>query len=203
MKNSSTRLFVTLQGILIGFSEIIHGAFEIKRGNIPTEGFLLKSVGACTIIPNYLITGIVSVIIGIAIILWTSYSIHKKNGPSIYLLLSVISFFVGGGVAQTIFFCMTWGVSTRITKPLTWWGKILSVNVRETLSKFWLLTMILAYSFISFGVAIWLILLPPTESIKNLVVQYICWSLLIIGIIFQIIAIISGFARDIEKRQTI
>ncbi len=59
-ENYCTRLDVTIQGTLVGLAGVIHGGAEVIQGNRPTEGWVLNSIGAFTLIPNYLATGIVT-----------------------------------------------------------------------------------------------------------------------------------------------
>ena len=40
--NRATRLYVTIQGIFVAVSGIIHGVSEVLQGNRPTEGLLLE-----------------------------------------------------------------------------------------------------------------------------------------------------------------
>jgi hypothetical protein len=197
ISNISTRIYVRIVGTMAGLAGLAHGVFEILQGNKPTVDILLR-IGAYTIIPNYLLTGIASAVISLTIIFWTFGFIHKSTGTIIYLLLLIILFLVGGGIAPIIGLLITWAVATRINKPLTWWKKILPEKSRQFLAKFWLIILITGMLFLITGIGIWLILTPPGEIYQINIVDYICWSLLGLGSLFQIPAIISGFVRDIE-----
>ena len=69
---------------------------------------------AFTVIPNFLVTGMAAMLVGIAIIVWSLGLIHKKNGSIILLLLFILLFLVGGGVAQILFFPWICLASTQI-----------------------------------------------------------------------------------------
>jgi len=112
--------------ILDGSAGVVHGLYETLRGYTPTGGFYLENFGAFSVIPNYLNTGIVVILVALSITLWTIGFIHKKNGATGLLVLTILLFFVGGGVAQFFFGLIAWGVSTRINSSLTWWKKVLS-----------------------------------------------------------------------------
>jgi hypothetical protein len=199
-KNNSTRIYVSIQGILVGLGGIAHGIFATLQGNVPTGGYL-TSFGIFTIIPNYLITGIAAILVGLAVIVWTISFIHTQYGPIIFLALSILLFLVGGGVAQVLFFILTWGVSTRIDKPLTWWKKALPENPRKRLAKLWLAILISDYSILLIAVGIWLVLSPPSAAGRApTIVEYTLWLFLCIGILLQPLTIVSGFARDIERQ---
>jgi hypothetical protein len=193
---------VLILGILAGSASMAHGFFEIMQGNKPT-GDILARIGAYTILPSYLITGIACVVISVLTLIWTIGFIHKNHGASIYLLLIVLLFFVGGGVAPILGLLITWAVSTRITALLTWWSKALPEKSRKQLAKSWLVILITGLFFLLIGIGIWLFLTPPGETYQITLVDYICWSFLGLGFIFQILAIISGFARDLERRPKI
>ncbi|MBN2257701.1 MAG: hypothetical protein JW704_07745 [Anaerolineaceae bacterium] len=134
--NRATRINVTLLGVIFGISGINHGLFETIQGNVSTGGLYIFAIGeaqkmwphgnepAFTLIPNFLITGIVAILVGLAIIIWSCAYVHKKNGPFILLLLFILLFLFGGGVAQILFFPWIYIVSTRINKPLNFWKKI-------------------------------------------------------------------------------
>lgn len=200
---NSSRLFVTLQGMLAGFCGIVHGYSEALKGNIPTESYLLASVGAFTILPNYLITGVTAILVSFAIALWTLFFIHRKHGPAVFLALAVLLFLVGGGVAQVVFFIIAWGVSTRIRKPLTWWNSILPCKTKVFLAKAWPVLFAAGYLFVGTGIGIWLFVLPPGVIREASAIEYACWISLGVGLILQLLTIVAGFARDIERQSNI
>ncbi|PKN95127.1 MAG: hypothetical protein CVU44_00135 [Chloroflexi bacterium HGW-Chloroflexi-6] len=199
-KNKSTSVYVIILGIFVGLGGIAHGVFETLQGNTPTGGYLLD-IGVFTLIPNYLITGIAAIIVGLVVIVWTIGFIHTKNGSIIFLALSILLFCVGGGVAQVLFFILAWGVSTRINNPLAWWRKVLPKNTRKRLAQFWPTMLVSGFLFLCVAVGIWLILSPPNTTYRApTIIEYVLWLFLAIGILLQPLAIVSGFARDIERQ---
>jgi len=200
VKNQSTRLYVTIQGVLGGLAGMIHGFAEISQGNRPTGGQWLVSVGAFTLIPNYLATGIAAVLVGLCTLIWTLGFIQSKHGAAVFLILSTTLFLVGGGVMQVLFFLIAWGVATQIRQPLTWWRKTLSTVLCKQLAKGWRLNFAVGYFFFFVAIAIWLVLTPPGAEYKEPVSQYILWICLFISIVFQVLTIVSGFARDILRQ---
>jgi hypothetical protein len=201
LKNGSLRLYVTIQGILGGLAGMIHGVAEVLQGNRPTEGQWLVSVGAFTLIPNYLATGIAAILVGLCILAWTVGFIHTPHGATVFLCLAALSFLVGGGVAQVVFFVIAWGVATQIRRPLTWWRKILPDPLRRRIAGGWWWNFAAGYFFLGMGIFIWLVLTPPGAEYNDLVAQYICWVSLLIGLVFQVLTIVSGFARDAQQQE--
>jgi hypothetical protein len=200
---NSTRLFVVIQGTIGGLAAMIHGINEIMIGNTPTAGLVFDyRSGAFSILPTYLISGIATICVGMALIAWTIGFIHRKNGPPIFLFICILLFLVGGGIAQVGFFLIAWGVSTRINRPIDWWKGDLSGNTRNRMANLWPAFLTAGYLFLFIGIAIWLIFTPPGTDFQGHSTAYlICWSALIIGLVFQILTIVSGFARDIDRQE--
>ncbi len=81
--NRATRIIVAVIGVLLGIAGMEHGFFEVLQGNTPTDGLIIQAIGdahqmwfygteeAFTVIPNFLITGIVAMVVGLAIIIWS------------------------------------------------------------------------------------------------------------------------------------
>jgi hypothetical protein len=112
--NRATRAIVATLGVIFGISGMGHGFFEVLQGYSSTNGLIIDAIGkanriwaygnepAFTIIPNFLITGIATMIVGLAAIIWSICFLHKKNGSLIFLLLFILLFLVGGGIAQVV-----------------------------------------------------------------------------------------------------
>lgn len=206
--NKATRTNVAALGTIFGISGFFHGFFEFLQGNIPTNGLFISAIGeaqkmwphgdepALTLIPNFMISGIASMLFGLAIVTWSLFFVQRKNGPMVLLLLFVILLLVGGGIAQIIFFPFIWMVSTRINKPLTWWKKVLPVNLRRSLGRLWPWSLVINATLLI--LALWIAitgLLPglsdPESALAGMV---FCLA----AVIFLLpLTFISGFARDI------
>ena len=199
---SSTRLFVVLMGLLAGLTGMVHGIYETFQGNTPTGGHVIASFGIFTLIPNYLFTGIAAIIVALSLAIWTICFIHKKNGPIVFLILAILLFLVGGGVAIVFFTPVVWAASTRINKPLTWWRKALPENLRKLLARSWPAIFIIGSVCLSIGIGIWLFLTPPGPSYKDPLLQSITWTFVGLGFVLQMLTIVSGFARDIERQKS-
>lgn len=108
----ATKTVATWFGIAAGGAGIEHGIFEILRGNTRPEGLMIESMGspcvpeeiwnacepAMTIIPNFLITGILAVAIGLVILVWSIFFVQRKYGGVGLILLSVALLLFGGGI---------------------------------------------------------------------------------------------------------
>jgi hypothetical protein len=209
--NRATRIIVATMGVLLGLASMNHGLFEILQGNKPTNGLIIQAIGdgqqmwshgteeAFTILPNFLLTGVMAMLISIAIIIWSVGFVHKKRGSTIFILLFLLLFLVGGGIGQIVFFIPTWLASTRINKPLTWWRRVLLKKIRPVLAKLWPYSMSAVYFCFLFALEIAIFGLVPGVDNPDTALT-ICWSFLFAAWILMLISFVSGFAFDIQHQ---
>ena len=212
--NKATRINVAVLGTIFGISGMSHGFFEALQGNVPTGGLFIFAIGesqkmwphgnepAFTLIPNFLLTGIAAMIVGLTIILWSLGFVHKKNGPTVFILLFVLLLLVGGGVAQILFFPFIWLVSTRINQPLVWWRKILPIKIQEPLAKLWPWFLVISSALLVFALEIATTGFVPAVNDPEAVLS-IMLSCLGMEVVALPLTFISGFARDIVLRPNI
>ena len=188
-----------------------HGFFETLQGNIPTHGMFIAAIGeaqrmwphgseyAFTLIPNFLMTGLAAMLIGLAIVVWSIGFVHKKNGPAILLILFVLLLLAGGGVAQVLFFPWVCLVSTQINAPLTWWRKHLSPRVQGPLSKMWIWCLVIISSLLVFALVIAVTGYIPGVNDPDAVLMTLGLCLLVVMAGLPL-TFISGFAHDIVMK---
>ena len=130
--NAATHVIASTLGVLVGIGSIDHGVLECLQGPRPTPSFIVNALGpgyswtvwkqggegAFTLLPNFLVSGIVATLLGVVMIVWALRRLHSHHGPIIFLLLGVASFLTGGGVAQVVLFTLTWAVARKINAPL-------------------------------------------------------------------------------------
>lgn len=211
--NRATRINVTTMGVLFGFSGITHGCSETLQGNTPTNGFLINAIaagsrwtrwteggeGAFTVVPNFLLTGILAMLVGLAIIVWSLGFVHKPRGPLVYLLLFVLLFLMGGGIGQVLFFIPAWAVATRIHQPLTWWRNILPVSIRTRLAQAWPWLLGTAALLILTALVIAIYgYFPGVQDMER--VLNITLSMVGTAWLLFLLAFVAGFAHDLEQR---
>ena len=209
--NKATRIIVATLGSIFGLSGMSHGFFEILQGNAPTGGMFIAAIGeaqkmwrhgneyAFSLIPNFLITGIVAMLVSLTIVVWSIGFTHKKHGSTILFLLFVLLLLVGGGVAQIVFFPFICLVSSRINKPLKWWRKVLPVKIHKPLGKLWPWCLAIGAFLFVFALQIAITGFVPgmSDPEKILSVTLLCLGL---EAIILPLTFISGFAQDIAMR---
>jgi hypothetical protein len=154
---------------------------------------------ALTVIPNFLVTGILAIVVSIAIIVWSARFIHTKRGPLVFLLLFVLLLLVGGGVAQVLFFIITWLVATRINKPLSWWRRVLPQGLRTPLARVWPWTLAVGVALMLATLWIATTGIVPGVSDADAALT-VMLSALLVALAAFLVTFVAGFAHDIEMR---
>ncbi len=212
--NKATKINVAVLGTIFGISGMSHGFFETLQGNVATGSLFIFAIGeaqkmwphgnepALTLLPTFLFAGISSMIVGLALILWSIGFVHKKNGPIVLILLFVLLLLVGGGVAQILFFPFIWLVSTRINQPLNWWRKTLLVQIQKLLTKLWPWSLVISAGLLVFALEIATTGFVPgvNDSEVALSVMLLCLGM---EVIVLPLTFVTGFASDIVSRPNI
>ena len=145
----AARVVASTLGAIVGLAGINHGVFEILQGNVPPAGTMIEAIGpaqrfwehgvetAFTLVPNLMVTGILSVILGIGVTLWAAARIDRRYGAWVFLLLGVALFLVGGGFGPIVTTLLAFLTATRIDKPLKGWRRLVPGSVLGLLGKTW------------------------------------------------------------------
>lgn len=211
--NSATRSIVSAIGIFVGLASMEHGFFEMLQGNTVPSGIVIDAIGtgqelfpdatepALTIIPNFFVTGILAMIVGLLVIIWSVAFVQRKYGSTILFLLSITLFLVGGGSPPIFLGIIASVLSTRINKPLTWWRKHLGVNTQGALAKLWpwslIAFLIIVCSATISAISGWPLMLFFNETTTDFFV--VLNALGYISDVFLLLAILSGIAYDIQR----
>ena len=129
----ATRVVASLFGIFAGFGGPEHGYFEILQGNVRPDSLIIAAMGppcepekvwnlcepAMTVIPSFLVTGILAAVIGLMTMIWAAVFVQRKNGGIVLMLLSIALLLVGGGLFPPVIGIVAGVVATKINAPLT------------------------------------------------------------------------------------
>jgi hypothetical protein len=212
-ENRATRFIVSTVGVILGLSGLSHGIFEILQGTRPTGGLFIEAIGpehimwehggegALTVLPNFLVTGVLAVTTGLVMIVWGVWFIDHKRGPLVFLLLNIALLLFGGGVAAPILIYPAAGLAaTRISKPLTWWRRVLPERARPFLAKMWPYT--LSIGVLSMLVGLYIAItgyIPGLQGADPDTVLAIDLAVVFGGGLGMfLVSFVCGFAADIE-----
>jgi hypothetical protein len=207
---NAIRVIATTVGVILGLSGVNHGLFEFLQGNKPTPGLIIQAIGkgqrfwplgteeAFTIVPNFMISGLLSMIVGLVIVIWSLWFLPSKRGPAIFLGLFVLLFLVGGGIGQIAFFLPAWAFAGHMNAPPNWWMKVLPRRTWTFLSRLWIVTLVLASLLILFGLEIAILGVVPGMTDPERI-QSTGMLLVFSSALLYVIAFVAGIGHELRR----
>ena len=200
------RIVASSFGVFAGVGSVEHGIFEVMQGNARPGGLMINSMGppcvpeeiwnacepAMTIIPSFLLTGILAIILGLIGIAWSLFFIERKRGGLILVLLSFAMLLLGGGIFPPLIGIIGGVVGTRIKAPLSWWRRHLTGTPLRVLAMLWPWTLVLFFVLL-FGQ--WIVGALSNDFMTGLMVPN-----LVLVLALLILSPLSAFAHDIQSR---
>jgi hypothetical protein len=155
-------------GVGAGLLGLEHGTFELLQGNVAPSGFAISAIGspcqpatawhACepafTIVPNFLVTGLLAMVAAVAVFLWSVRFLGRTHGAAVLLGLTAVLFLVGGGFVTLIFGLIAVIAASRMGSPLDWWRAHLPPAGARLLAALWPWILI---AYLAWDVASWVI----------------------------------------------
>jgi hypothetical protein len=132
---NARRILASTLGAAAGIAGVEHGVFEVVQGHVPPDSIVIASMGppcvpeevwnacepAMTLIPSFLISGLLSIIIGVLVTVWAAAFVQKRHGGLILILLSIALLLVGGGFFPPLIGIVAGIVGAKIHSRLDWW----------------------------------------------------------------------------------
>jgi hypothetical protein len=97
--NGAIRAIASTSVVLVGLARVEHGYFECLQGNVRPDGIMINAIGpsqqfweygteaALTIVPSFLLSGILAMTIGFLVVIWACAFVHRKFGALTLLFL--------------------------------------------------------------------------------------------------------------------
>lgn len=107
----SGRTIVSVIGVVMGLGGASHGPGEMLQGISASESMMIEAwpsltqLGgepAMTVVPSFLLTGILAIMLGLAVATWSARYVNRKNGYATLILLAVLMLLLGGGIVPPI-----------------------------------------------------------------------------------------------------
>lgn len=208
-------------GILVGFFSFEHGLLEALQGNtVPVKGpvgfdikllgfgYVIDAIGqdwkfwpgasepAFTIVPNYLITGISAMVVGIIVVLWVLFMMNSKFGVPGFAGLTVLLFLFGGGFAPIFTSIYTVTCALLQNREHRWWKAHIPLKTARIIGRVWpwLFGFTLLFSFIAVSTAVFGY--PFVWFLPDAVVGKLLMWIGNANSLLTIICILASIARD-------
>lgn len=207
--NRATRAAAVL-GIYAGVLAIIHGVFEIMQGGGVPASMMIQAIGpacqpetawhaclpALTLLPSFLISGIVTVILGVVILVWSFIFITRKFGSLGLVLLSIALIPVGGGFVPAWLGVLSGITATQIRRPPLAQPPS---SMMRLLARFWPVSVLVLIAWFPLG---WLLgaVLPDLMSSLSLLLFLVFVVLLPLSTAFSAVAYEFQFCRTSPVR---
>lgn len=129
----ATKTAATWLGVVAGIAGLEHGYFAFIQGNTPIPGLVFSSWGppcvpeetwhacepAMSVLPNLLITGILAMLLSLALLVWTVWFVQRRHGGWVQMALAVLLLLFGGGFFPPIIAFVGGLAGTQIGRPLS------------------------------------------------------------------------------------
>ncbi len=193
-------------GICVGVSGLDHGFFEALQGNTPTPGLIVQAIGpaqrvwvygteeAFTLVPNFLVSGFLAMLVGLATIIWSVRHIDRPSGSRVLLVLGGLLFLVGGGIGMLVFLLFGWVVARRIGRPLAWLPSLLPGRLCAVLSRTWPGLVLVGLALYAFALEVAIAGVVPGVSDPDAALA-ICWLALLGTLASMGLALVGASAR--------
>lgn len=144
-KRSATRIVVSAFGALVALAGIEHGVGALLQGSVAppslvfeswpdTAGFeVVSGEPAMTLIPNLAVSGVMAILVALAVGIWAIWFIDQPRGGLILTGLSVLLLLVGGGFGPPLIGVIAGVAATRIGRG----GSVSSGPVKASLAPAW------------------------------------------------------------------
>lgn len=202
----ATRIVAASFGLIAGIAGLEHGTFEILQGNTRPASLMFASMGppcvpekiwnacepAMTILPNLMVSGILTVIFGLLIMIWSAACVQNKNGGSVLILLSAILLLVGGGFFPPLIGVIGGAAGTQINRPVA--GK-------STGGIIGFMAMLWPWPLVIFMV--WILGQFPVGYFFNDFLQGIMGFGMLLILLMLPLSVYTGHAHDVQSLQDI
>jgi len=193
----ATRIIAASFGLFAGFGGLEHGYFETLQGNVRPGSILVASIGppcvpeatwhpcepAMTIVPNFLVTGVLAMVLGLLTMVWAAAFVQRPHGGALLVLLSLGLLLFGGGIFPPLIGIIGGVAGTRIntclnTQPGPVW---------ETIAKLWPWTLVVFFVLL-FGQF-------PIGYFNNNSLPLVI-PVLLLGLL--VVSLLAGYGHDIQ-----
>jgi len=129
----ATKIVASVTGIIAGLAGMEHGIFEVLQKDARSSSLMFASMGspcnpaaawngcepAMSIISNFMLMGVITIVLGTLLGIWSGFFMDKKGSGWVTLLLSVLLLLFGGGFFPPIIGVISGVAANSIHKPIS------------------------------------------------------------------------------------
>ncbi|WP_367343356.1 hypothetical protein [Propionibacterium sp.] len=205
MKNAS-RIVTMLFGVLAALAGLEHGIGEALQGNVRPGGLMILSwpdssffaiLGgepAMTVVPNLLVSGILTILMSLVLLTWVVAFVHRRHGGWVLLAICAVLLLVGGGFGPPALGVIVGLAALRIHSSHAWAAR--APRLRRLLASTW-------PWMLGCGVVAWLLLMPGMSLLAVSLGVDSAWlvtTTILCAFGTLLLSIFTGFARDARPR---
>lgn len=209
MNARATWLVASVFGVLASIGGMTHGVGEIRQGNVAPENFFFPSWAdgpiatemggdpAISVVPNFLVTGILALIVSGAMLVWAAAFVQRKHGGLVLMLLAIVLLLVGGGIGSPVIAFLAGVAGTRIHAPHRWWRAHVTTSLQRALA--WLWPWVFALALVN-GLFLFVgaVLLVYSISLNN---SDLFLNSFYFAVVSVALSIIAAVAHDVQPRE--
>jgi hypothetical protein len=138
----ATQVVVGALGALVGLAGVEHGLGELLQGPGRPEGLVIESwldvaafevlsgEPAMTVVPDLQVTGVLAILVGLMVAVWSIWFVGRRRGGMVLLGLSVLLLLVGGGLFPPLMGIALGAVAARLgrdaARPPRPWRRVVA-----------------------------------------------------------------------------
>jgi hypothetical protein len=206
--NRATRTTSGIIGVYAGLLGAVHGVYEILQGNAAPTRYLINAIGppcqvelashacfpALTLLPNFLISGILSVIIGLVIIFRSLAFVERDNGGLILILLSLLLLPIGGGFLPPLYGIIAGAAGTKIHSSFSWWLINIPTGITRNLGALWPWALTVYFA--------WALLELLLGYLFNDIMMQVSAPILSLTLLLLLLSVFAALAHDVMRRSS-
>lgn len=209
-RNPSLTRIARVFSVLSGIGGFVHGVGEALQGNSAPDEIIINSWAegpialymggepAMTIVPNFLVTGLLTILVSSALIVWAIWFSDRHHTGKVMLVLSTLMLLFGGGFGPPIVGLLAGLAGTRMSSPLSWWNRRLNTGVKEFLTGAWIVIWLVC-------LANGLFLFIGANVFPYLGVDKADWftNAFFLSVPLLLLTTVSGIAVDLNRRSNL
>jgi hypothetical protein len=144
----ATKIFASVTGIIAGLAGMEHGIFEVLQKDARSSSLVFASMGApcnpvsawngcepaMSIISSFMLMGVITIVLGALLSIWSGFFIERKGSGWVTLLLSLLLLLFGGGFFPPMIGIFSGAAANSIHKPISK-GKM--TGFTRSMAKIW------------------------------------------------------------------